>query len=47
MGLAHRAWLVMLVREWIGGAGNLMMNDRTGSQVLACLFENGFEGQVI
>ena len=45
-----RDWLTALgvsVQKWLGGAGNMMRNDGTGSQRLACWFENGLEGQVI
>ena len=36
----------MLVRKWLGGAGNMMRNDGTGSQRLSCRFENILEGKV-
>ena len=35
MGLAHKACLGVLVRKWLGGAGNMMRNDVTVSQGLA------------
>ena len=48
-GLAHSTWLGVLIRKWLGGAGNLMRNDGTFliGLGLACRFENVFEGQVI
>ena len=39
--------LGVLVRKWLGGACNLMRNDRTGSQRLAYRFENVLEGKLI
>ena len=45
-----RYWLTalgVLVQKLLGGAGNLMRNDKTGSQHLACWFKNRLEGQVI
>ena len=36
--------LGMLVKKWIGGAGNLMSNDGTGSQSLECWFKKWLGG---
>ena len=40
-GLDHSAWIGVPVWKWLGGAGNLLRNDGTISQRLACRFENG------
>ena len=45
-----RDWITdigVLIQKWLGGAGNLMRNDGTGSRRLVCRFRNGLEGQVI
>ena len=35
-GLSHGAWIGVLFRKWIRGAGNLFRNYRTVSRGLAC-----------
>ena len=43
-------WLTALgvsIKKWLGGADNLMRNDGTVSQRLACRFKNGLEGKLI
>ena len=39
--------LGMLVQKQVEGAGNMVSNDGTASQRLACRLENVLEGQVI
>ena len=46
-GLAYSIWFDMKVLIWLVGVGNLMSNDKTGSQRMACQFENYLEGKLI